>query len=475
MRVAIALVVLIAALAGCTTVGPDYRRPGVAGANGGWIDAPPMPTMVDARWWEALHDPLLDSLVAMAAERNLDVRETQARLLEARASRDAGGPRALPQIDAKGSATKNESSANGQIPIDRIPGFARRISLFDTGFDASWELDLWGRVRRSVEGASARNTAAEARVADVRLQTIAETVRTYGDLRAAQERLASLRADLEIRQALVALVEQRYKAGESARSKVYNAAQRAAVARAAIAGISADVRGAMLRLALLCGQEPKALVEKLSAPVALPTPPAIVAIGIRSELLRRRADVRAAEADLAAASADIGVEKANLYPRFSLVDSIGQQAQGLGALGSASSSRYQFGPGFSWPIFAAGRIQAQVRGAGARFNAAAARYGKVVLSALSDSESAVKRYEATQSALRERLQALKQAAMETALTERSFRAGEDDRLALLEAQSVHLTARQQATAARADSLASYVALAKALGGGWSSPGREMVR
>ncbi len=475
MRAAVALVVLIAALAGCTTVGPDFQRPEVAGANGVWIDAATTPSVVDLRWWEALHDPLLDSLVSIAVERNLDVRETQARLLEARASRDATGARALPQIGAKASATKNESSANGQIPIDRLPGFARRFSLFDAGFDASWEIDLWGGVRRSVEAASARGTAAEARVAGVRLQAIAETVRTYGELRAAQERLASLRADVGIREALAVLVEQRYQAGESARNEVSVAARRAAVARATIAPASADVRGSMLRLALLCGQAPQALLEKLSAPAALPAPPAIVATGIRSELLQRRADVGAAEADLAAASADIGVEKANLFPRFSLVGSIGQQARRLGDLGSAGSTRYQFGPSFSWPIFAAGRIQAQVRAAGARADAAAARYEKVVLSALSDSESAVNRYAATQSALRERLEALKQAALETALAERRFHAGEDDRLALLEAQSAHLAVEQQATAARADSLTAYVALAKALGGGWSAPGREMGR
>ena len=466
MRLAIAGSLVVAALTACTTVGPDYRRPNVAGSNGDWIDAAKTPGAVETRWWEVLHDSILDRLVAAAVERNLDVREIQAHLLEARASRDAAGARALAQIDAKASAGEIESSANGQIPISRIPGFARRISLFDAGFDASWELDLWGGVSRGLEGAAARVSAAQARVADVRLQATAETVRSYGELRAAQERLASQSADALIRSALLSLVEQRWLAGESSKADVSNAALRAALARAAVAGGAADVRASMLRLALLTGQPPEALIVDLSAMAPLPAPPAIVATGIRSELLRRRADVRVAEGELAAATADIGVEQANLFPRFAFGASIGQQAQRLGDIGSSSSTRYQFGPSFSWPVFAAGRIRAQVRAAGARADVAAARYEKAVLSALSDSETGVNRFAASQAVLSEREAALQRGGTLTELAAERFRAGEDDRLALLEAQSAYRSVEQQLIASRLDNLSAFVALAKALGGSW---------
>jgi NodT family efflux transporter outer membrane factor (OMF) lipoprotein len=464
MRSPIPLLLGLALLGGCT-VGPDFKRPVVAGADAPWVgDA--APGAVDAQWWKALGDPVLDALVEAATAGNLDIREAEARLREARADRKAAGARGMPQVNVVASAVETQLSRNGPIPIYRLPGFENRFPLFDAGFDASWEIDLWGAARRGVEAATARTAAAEARAGDVRLQVIAEIGRSYAELRANQARLASLQADAGLRAEIAALSLQRFTAGEAPRSEAVEAARRADVARARIAGAEADVRQAGYRLALLTGRPPEALLQQLAAPAPIPKPPVIVAAGIRSDLLLRRADVRAAEADLAAATADIGVATADLFPRISLIGALGLQAQSLGDLAGSDSARFQVGPSFSWPIFSAGRIRARIAAADARADAAGARYEKAVLSALSDSETALNRYAATRRARGDTEAALGQTHVAAALAAERFRKGEDDRIAMLEAQSAGQAAELQAISARTETLAGYLAVAKSLGGGW---------
>jgi NodT family efflux transporter outer membrane factor (OMF) lipoprotein len=458
-------------LSGCT-VGPNYKRPTVAGIDAPWI-AHANTDKIDQSWWKALGDPVLNDLIARAATDNFDVRIAKARLQEARANRDAAAGRALPSVSATGSATENQLSRNGLLPINNLPGFNRNYSLFDAGFDASWEIDLWGGTRRTIEAAGARTSAAEGRVADARLQTIAEVARTYVELRSGQARRASLDAEARIRGEIAGLVQRRFSAGDTSRSDVATATQRAETLEASIAGAAADIQSAIYRLGLLTGQPPEALRNVLSAPAPLPTPPAIIAAGIRSDLLKRRADIRAADADLAAATADIGVETANLYPRFSLMGGIGQQARSGSDLISESSTHFSIGPSFSWPIFSAGRIRAQIRGANARANAAAAAYEKSVLSALTDTETAINRYAAAVAASGYRDRALANAQLATRLAAQRFRAGEDDRIQWFEAQSSERVLEQASLAARLDATTSYIAVAKSLGGGLPS-GKAVV-
>ena len=456
---------LLLLLAGACTVGPDFKRPVVAGTDAGWQSPAATPGPVEANWWRALGDPTLDTLVEAALANNLDLREAAARLREARAGRDAAAGRASPEVSARGSATQNRISGDGQLPVARIPQFSRDYALFDLGFDASWEIDLWGGTRRSIEGAQARAEAAELRAGDVRLQVIAEVVRSYADLRAAQARRTSVAAEAEVRRTVAGLAQRRYTGGEGTRIEAAQAAQRAATVRAALPQIVADASAAQARLALLTGRPPEA-VTLADAP--LPLPPALVAAGIRSELLQRRPDVRAAQADLAAATADVGVETANLYPRFSLLGSLGRQSRNVEGLADGPTTRFSIGPSFSWPIFSAGRIRAQIRGSNARVDAAGARYEKAVLSALADSETALNRYAAARAEAETRDAVLAEAALVARLAERRWRAGEDDRLQALEAEAVRRSAEQAALAARAATLTSYAALSKALGGGWEA-------
>ena len=464
MRAVLALGLSLMILTSCA-LGPELKPPAVTGASGGWITSS-APGQVDGQWWQALHDPVLDAMVADATSHNLDLREAEARLGEARANRDAAAARALPDLNAKGSAAESQLSGNGQIPINRIPGFARRYSLFDGGFDASWEIDLWGGVRRATEAATARRTGAEAHVADVRLQIIAETARAYGQLRAAQARLANAGVDAALLAEIAALTDRRVASGDASGLEGAQARQHSDSSQAAVAGWDADVQGNIYRLSLLTGAAPEALVTVLTPVAPIPSPPAVVAMGLRSDILQRRADVRGALANLAAATADLGVEKTILFPRVSLVGSLGQQAKSLDDIASAASTRFQVGPSFSWPILSVGRIRAQIHAADARAEAAAIAYEKAVLSALSDSETAVNRYANAQATRDRREGALRQSVLVADLAERRYQAGEDDRIAWLQARSASLAVEQQAITAREGAVTNYVSLAKALGGGW---------
>ena len=457
------LLMALVLVAGCA-VGPNYLRPKVAGAEAPWL-APVAQGEVDAEWWKRLDDPVLDSLVADAVAHNLDLAQAEARLREARANSDAARGRTLPQVNATGSATEQQVSANGQLPVNNIPGFSRRYSLFDGGFDASWELDLWGGGIRTVQAANARAKAAEVRVEDTRLRIIAEVVRTYADLRQAQARGVLLSQEALLRADIAHLTDLRYRGGESSRSDATNARLRADTARAQMPEANSSAHAAAYSLALLTGRPPEALISLATANAPLPAPPPIVSAGLRSELLQRRPDVRAAEADLIAATSDVGVETANLYPRFSLVGSLGQQARKVGNLADSASTHFSIGPSFSWPIFSFGRIRAQIRGANARADASAAAYKKAVLAALADSETAANRYAAALATSADRQKAWADAATVANLAALRFARGEDDRIQMLEARSAALQAEQLALIARADGVTAYVAFAKSLGGG----------
>lgn len=457
---------LLLPLAACT-VGPDYQRPVVSGDTGNWIGAVPV-GQVDLEPWRRMNDSVLVALIETGAAANLDVRQAEARLREARAGRDAVRGGTGPQVNATGSATTNRLSENGQLPIGQIPGFKPEFNLFDAGFDASWEIDLWGGNRRAVEAAGRRAQAAEAQRNEVRLQVVAEIARTYGELRGAQAQLAIIRSDAESQRAIAGLIRQRYQSGEAARLDDARADAAARTAEAAIPGLEADIRAATYRLALLTGRPPEAWLDRLSAAAPLPVPPALAVDSVRSDVLRRRPDVAAAEAKLAAATSDVGTETANLFPRFSLLGSIGRQAREPGDLFSLDSTRFQFGPSLRWPIFSMGRVRAQIRGAEARADSAAIDYERAVLGALSDSETALNRYASAQLAVRELEGARSQAATALELSRQRFRAGEDDRLTLLDAQTRFNAADRAASDARTRAFLAYVALTKALGGGWAT-------
>lgn len=454
-------------LAACTTVGPDYVAPKTA-VSDRWIEEADTGA-IDPAWWEKFGDPELTALIEKALAGSPTVAEAEARLAEARANRDAVLGRRLPQASAAGSASESQISENGQLPVSNIPGFENPFSLFDLGFDASWEIDLWGRHVREAQGAEARAGAAQARLQDVLVMLTAEIARNYMDLRAAQANVSYAQDGAAAADDLATLMALRDRAGESSKFEADSAKAYAATARETLARSRSQASSAAYRLGALVGVAPEKIVPELRRERPLPKSPQTILVGVRSELLRRRPDVRAAERDLAAATADIGVATANLFPRFSLMGGLGTQARTSGDLFEDGSTRFSIGPSFSWPIFSGGRIHAQIRAAGARADAAAARYDKTVVEALADSESMINRYLEAQKAAAEAKHAQAAQANAFKLAKLRFEQGEDDRLALDRARLDLISKERSATAAKADTARAAVAVFKALGGGWEAP------
>ncbi|RKF18336.1 efflux transporter outer membrane subunit [Altericroceibacterium spongiae] len=465
MRLRILPYMLVPLLAACT-VGPDYERPSVAGETGHWTN-PAADGPVNLEPWRNLGDPLLVDLVEQAVAANLDLKAADARLREARAGLDVAVGGRLPEAQVSGSATRQQLSENGQLPVNLFPGFDREFSLFDAGFDASWEVDLWGGQQREVEAARARLRAAAAEKQDVRLRVVAEVERAYAELRGAQADKASLTEDAQSYTTLADLLHQSYAMGEIARSGDADAQASARSAQAQIPGAQARITAAINALALLTGQPPEAVTQALSEPAPLPQVPGTISPGLRADILRRRPDVMAAESQLAAATAEVGVATAELFPKFSLLGSIGQQARSVDDLTSGGSTRFQIGPSLSWPIFSGGRIRAQIRAADARADGAAAQYEKAVLGALSDSETALNRYNAAVAAAQERTAASVQAETSFRLAQQRYSAGEDSRVQWMQAIVRRNQTARAASDARMQALQAHAALVKALGGGWS--------
>lgn len=449
-------------LAGCAR--PDDRpAPVVTRAKAGWIEARYEAGPLAPDWWKALGDPRLDALITQALTASPDLTEAEARLRAARASVAAARGRDLPQINASGSASTNAQSANGMIPFGKLPGVSRTYNLFDAGFDAAWEVDLWGRQASVIRAATARGRLAEAQRDGTRLSLAAEVARTYIDLRSAQLRSANLARQVELLAAMLAMEQARVLAGEAQRNEELALRQRLEAARAAQGPVQAEAAANAYGLAVLTGQAPEAMHELLAETGRLPAAPAVTLLGLRSDVLTRRPDVRAALFDLSAARGDADAAHAALFPSLSLTGSIGQQARSGSDFTAANSLRYGFGPTLHWPLFAGGQLRAQWRGARAQADAAAARYEKAVLTALADSETAANRLaRAVQS--QDAADRAAQVADATAqLARQRYDRGEDNRLQALEAQLAALSAQASAVSVDTARAQAYIALGKALG------------
>jgi NodT family efflux transporter outer membrane factor (OMF) lipoprotein len=371
-------------------------------------------------------------------------------------------------VGAAAIATQYRLSENGQLPVGKVPGLGRDLTIFDGGFDASWEIDLWGGTRRAIESADARADAAEEARRGTMIQVIAEVVRAYIDLRSAQMLEANAAADAAAQETIARLVAEKLQAGLAPRADLTRAETLAHTTAASVPRFGAAADAAAVRLALLVGQPPEALYDSLRATRPLPDADRQVHAGLRSDLLKRRPDVRRAERELAAATANIGAATAELFPRFSLLGGIGFQARDANDFLSGDSLRFQIGPALHWPLFSGGRIRAKIRAADARVDAALARYERAVLTALADSETAINRLAAVREMRIQRDAASASAREAVALSRRRYRAGEDDLIALIQAQRAQHSADRARIETQAAELRQLAALYKALGGRWES-------
>ncbi len=468
-RTSLACSALALILSGCT-VGPDYAAPDTQ-VQDAWVEQAETGT-IDPAWWQNFGDPELTALIEQALAGSPTLAEARARLTEARANRDAVLGQRLPQVSASGRATENRLSENGQLPVSSIPGVSPEYSLFDLGFDASWEIDLWGRRTREAQAANAQAGAAEAQYQGALVQLTAEIARSYMDLRAAQQSSALAREAADTADELSALTTQLYDAGEANRQQADTASAEAGSARDAAAQAATAEAAASYRLAALTGRKPEDIPPALRQSAPVPDAPESILVGLRSDLLRRRPDVRAAERHLAAATAQVGVATADLFPRFSLMGGLGTQARDSGDLFDPASTRFSIGPAFSWPIFAGGSIRAKIRAADAASDAAAAAYEQAVVEALNDSEAAINRFMQAKGRADAATKAAADQERAFALSMQRFDAGEDNRLSLDQARLELLSRTRAAVAAKAEAAQAAVALYKALGGTPDAPVQE---
>ena len=342
----------------------------------------------------------------------------------------------------------------------------REVDLYDAGFDATWELDIFGRLRRSVEQATALLQAAEEQRRGVLVMVIAEVARNYVELRGLQQQLRIARMNVTNAQETLDLVQKKLEAGLARQLDIERARSQLEATQAAIPMLEAAIKSTIYRISVLTGQAPTALEEELEKTKPLPQVQHPVKIGSPAEWLRRRPDIRAAERQLAAATAGIGVAVADLFPRVTFIGSIGFNAKDLVKLGEAGSDTYTFGPHISWAAFDLGRVYARIQAAKAEAKAALATYEKTVLTALEETEGALVRYGRAQRQTAHLAAAVQAAEKAYDLARQQYDHGLVDFLVVLDAQRNLLNLRSQWVESQRQTAVALVAVYKALGGGW---------
>jgi NodT family efflux transporter outer membrane factor (OMF) lipoprotein len=472
--ISIGLPALVLMGAGCT-VGPHYQPPASSMprsySTAGKADAIVSDTSVNlAEWWTVFNDSQLTALIQSAAVTNLDVRLATARVREARAQRGITESALGPQVGTGASYARTRTS--GKSPTgEALSTFQRPLenNLFDASLDMTWELDLFGGNRRAVEAADAQLGAEVESRHDVLITVFAEIGLSYLDLRGAQRQLAVARQNLRLQEDTLSLAQDRLKSGLATELDASRARAEVAATRAQIPPLEEARQRALHRLAVLVDENPGELDALLGAPASIPMAPPRVPLGLPSELLRQRPDIRVAERQLAASTARIGVATADLFPKFHLTGTAGLQSIEAGDFASAGSRFWSIGPSIQWPIFTSGRIRQNIRVQDARQEQAAIVYEKTVLNSLEQAQNALVAFGQEQERHQALLDATAASQRSFALAEDRYRAGLVGFLDVLEAQRNVL--QNQDALAQSDRLLSQdlIRLFKALGGGWSAP------
>jgi multidrug efflux system outer membrane protein len=448
-----------------TMVGPDYTGPGGTTVPDAWTRS----VLGDlqgrslAKWWKGFNDPALDTLVERAREANPDLKAALARIAEARAQRGVAASQALPQLNGGGSYSRNRTSEN----LFFVPP-VNPTDLYAAGFDAGWEIDLFGGIRRSVEAAEASIEARYEDYRDALVTLFAEVALNYIDYRTLQERIAVAERNIATQRESVELTRSRLEAGLVPRIDVTQAETNLAVSEAAVPALREQLVAARNRLATLTGGFPASVEGTLARSRGIPSPRAGYAAGLPADLLRARPDIRRAERELAAQTARIGVAEAELYPRFSLFGELQLQSVESGNFFESASTGYGFGPSFRWRLFTSGQVRNLIAAEESRAQAALAAYEKSVLRAVEEVETGM----AGIANERDRLAALGQAvaaSRETvSLVKDNYENGLVNFQNVLDAERTKFDVEDQETFSRGRVSANYVVLYKALGGGVES-------
>jgi NodT family efflux transporter outer membrane factor (OMF) lipoprotein len=428
-------------------------------------------------WWQSFGDPELTSLIARASTANLDLKEAAIRIEEARLEERITAAGALPTLSANASyagtrfsTTTAQGSVFGALSGNNgpVPSFPNPYNQFQTGFDASWEPDLFGGVKRSEEANAAQTEASIEQRNDALVSLEGEIARDYMDLRGAQLKLSITNDNLKTQRETLSLTRQRQAAKIGTELDVDNAAAQVTSTQSQVPQLKSQIDNDINQLSYLLAREPGALKAELENPREVPPPPPEVPIGLPGDLARRRPDIRTAEANLHAATARVGVAVAQLYPSVTFSASLGTQAQRFPQLATWASRFFQIGPNIDIPIFEGGKLKATVHLQETEEKEAAVDYAKTVLSAVHDVENALVAYSAEQERRRSLLQTESRNRSAVELAQARYRDGITTFLDVLDAQRTLL----QTELTLADSTQSVstdlVALYKALGGGWQA-------
>ena len=464
-------VAVAATLAACA-VGPDYHRPTVQTA----------PTFVEAEpavystadsigpFWGQFNDDLLNGLVIEALAANHDLRIALARLQQSRALRTQAKLDLVPTVTSQGGYTRQQYPA-----VESFGAGTLQESFYNAGFDASWELDLFGRVRRNVEASRAAVERQEATLHDAQVSVTAEVARTYFELRGQQAELAVLQRNAANQQQTVELTDSLLDAGRGTELDTSRAKAQLDTTLATIPPLRAAVEASIHRLSVLTGREPDALTGVLAPAGNLPDLPKMAAVGDPAGLLRRRPDIRVAERQLAVSTAQIGVAVGDLFPKVTFTGNFGFAAGDMAALGSSASKTFLIGPSISWPAFDLGRVRARIAGARAGADADLAAYQQTVLKALEETENALVSHARARDRLVQLIAAAQESDAAAQIARARYEGGLVGFLDVLDAEREQLQAQDQLAQSRTDAATSLIAVYKALGGGWQGAPLPVAR
>jgi outer membrane protein, multidrug efflux system len=459
----------LVALGGCM-VGPDYEEPELQTVPDAWHTAvtegvlegeAPIQT-----WWAVFDDPTLTSLIERAGSSNLTLREAVWRVEESRALRGVVAGARVPQVNLDGDANRNDQSKNGALGGVVPDELFEPQNLFNLGVGASWELDVWGRIRRQVEAADAEVEASVEDYRDVLVTLYAEVATNYVNVRELQERLRLAHDNVEGQEDTLKLTTDRFDSGLVSALDVAQAESNLANTKSLIPSLEQRLALALNRLAVLLAMNPGALDEELSNNVPIPVEPNAVATNLPADLLRQRPDIRTAERRLAAQTARVGVATAELYPKFSLSGFLGLQATSAGDLFSSDSVNWSVGLPVRWNLFAGGAIRSQIDAEKARTEQLLINYERAVLFALEEVEDALVSYDkevARRAHLTTSVDAT-QRSLDLVLTQ--YRAGLTDFQNVLDTERSLLVRQDDLAASEGIVIKNLVDLYRALGGGW---------
>ncbi|MGD9054680.1 MAG: efflux transporter outer membrane subunit [Desulfobacterales bacterium] len=480
------LLVLVLAISGCTMVGPDYIKP-TAPEPHEWIES--KDAKIESKpadfstWWTVFNDPILNALVQSAYQQNLTLQATGIRILEARAQLGIAIGDQYPQTQrATGDATAQKTSRN----LPNAASAERFAYVYDLGFDVAWELDFWGKFRRAVQAGVADLQASIADYDDNLVFLTSEVARVYIALRTSEERQSVANDNVKIQTESLRLAQAQFDAGAVTELDVFQSRGQLRTTEAAIPGFESDIRQAKNALAILLGKLPGEIDAMLAGPGEIPQIPAEIGVGIPTELLRRRPDIRLAERQLAAQSAQIGVAKADLFPSFSLFGSIGyttagstsrpqSRNAGLSDMFKNNSLGYSVGPSITWNLFNYGRITNSIRVEDARFQQLAVEYENTVLQAVQEVEDAMIAYLRSKDQVAFLTDAVAAYKSSVNLSTRQYKEGLVDFQRVLDAQQNLVQQQDNLVTTTGDVGLNLISLYKALGGGWEMrAGKDFV-